>query len=161
MQVGDDLRLEAYRTAIQTRNLEITLFWQRSNYFLVLSMAVAAGFFSLRDATFALPLACLGLLVALLWIAINLGGKFWQARWEHRVRLAERTLDPNMALFDAPWETVQQDVRESFTFRRRGPLHRVYSRLVMLKPSVSFMMTVLSGVFAAFWILALILVVLR
>jgi hypothetical protein len=38
--------LEAYRVARDTRNFEIKLFWKRSNYFLVLSTATAAGFFS-------------------------------------------------------------------------------------------------------------------
>jgi hypothetical protein len=44
---NDQIDLEAYRVAKEARNLEITLFWQRSNYFLVLSTAIAAGFFSL------------------------------------------------------------------------------------------------------------------
>ena len=86
---NDQIDLEAYRVAKEARNLEITLFWQRSNYFLVLSTAIAAGFFSLHDAKYALPLAIFGLVVGLLWIAVNLGSKFWQSRWEHRLRLAE------------------------------------------------------------------------
>ncbi len=86
---NDQIDLEAYRVAKEARNLEIMLFWQRSNYFLVLSTAVAVGFFSLRDAKYALPLAIFGLVVGLLWIAVNLGSKFWQSRWEHRLRLTE------------------------------------------------------------------------
>jgi hypothetical protein len=144
--------LEAYRVAKETRNLEITLFWQRSNYFLVLSTAIAAGFFSLRDARYTLPLATFGLVVGLLWIAVNLGSKFWQSRWEHRLRLTEEHLRPNMNLFSASWETVQEDVRQSIRFRRRGPIHRFYSRMVLLKPSVSFMMTLLSLAFVCLWI---------
>jgi len=89
---NDQIDLEAYRVAKEARNLEITLFWQRSNYFLVLSTAIAAGFFSLRDAKYALPLAIFGLVVGLLWIAVNLGSEFWQSRWEHRLRLAEEQL---------------------------------------------------------------------
>lgn len=42
---GFAIRMEAYRVAKETRSLEINLFWQRSNYFLVLSTAIAAGFF--------------------------------------------------------------------------------------------------------------------
>lgn len=60
----DDLNLEAYRTAIQARNLEIGLFWQRSNYFLVLNTAIAVGFFSLEDDVFALLFGAMGLVVA-------------------------------------------------------------------------------------------------
>ena len=46
-----DLELEAYRTALATRNFEISLFWQRSNYFLVLSTAIAVGFFARGEVT--------------------------------------------------------------------------------------------------------------
>src|SRR5207248_3234570 len=42
-----DLSLvDAYKIALETRNLEINLFWQRSNYFLVLNTAIAVGFFA-------------------------------------------------------------------------------------------------------------------
>jgi len=143
--------LEAYRVARETRNLEIHLFWQRSNYFLVLSTAIAAGFFSLRDGRYALPLAGMGTFVGCLWIAVNLGSKFWQSRWEHRLRLVEEQLRPNMNLFSASWNTVQDDVKQSFTFRKRGIIHRLYVRLVLLKPSVSLVMTLLSVGFTAFW----------
>jgi hypothetical protein len=153
----DQLDIEAYHAAKEARNLEITLFWQRSNYFLVLSTAIAVGFFSLRDGRYALSLAVFGIVVGLLWIAVNLGGKFWQSRWEHRLRLAEETLRPNMDLFSASWKTVQDDVRKSFEFRRRGPIHRMYSRFVLLKPSVSLMMTILSLSFVGFWIAMLII----
>ncbi|MGO9112846.1 MAG: hypothetical protein ACLP9L_26740 [Thermoguttaceae bacterium] len=151
------LDLEAYHVAKDARNMEIGLFWQRSNYFLVLSTAIAFGFFSLRDVKYALPLAMFGLVVALLWIAVNLGSKFWQNRWEYRLRLAEERLGPDMNLFSASWETVQEDVRQSFKFRQRGVVHRAYTRLVLLKPSVSFMMTALSLVFVGFWIFLLIM----
>ena len=153
----DQLDLEAYRVAKETRNLEITLFWQRSNYFLVLSTALAVGFFSLQDVKYDLLLAIFGLVVGVLWVLVNLGGKFWQSRWEHRLRLAEERLRPNMDLFSASWKTVQDDVRQSFEFRRRGAIHRIYSRLVLLKPSVSFMMTFLSLVCVIFWIAILII----
>ena len=148
----DQIDLEAFRVAKEARNLEIGLFWQRSNYFLVLSTAIAAGFFSLKDPKYAIPLALLGLVVGVLWFAANLGSKFWQSRWEYRLRLAEERLRPNLDLFSASWDRVQDDVRQSFEFRRRGIIHRAYTRLVLLKPSVSLMMTVLSLVFMAFWV---------
>jgi hypothetical protein len=155
----DQIVLEAYRVAKEARNLEITLFWQRSNYFLVLSTAIAAGFFSLRDPKYALPLAIFGLAVAFLWVAVNLGSKFWQSRWENRLRVTEEQLRPGMDLFSASWHTVQEDVRQSFGFRRRGVIHRIYTRLVLLKPSVSFMMTLLSLAFVGFWITMFVVIV--
>jgi hypothetical protein len=147
----DPIDLEAYRVAKATRDLEINLFWQRSNYFLGLSAGIAAAFFSLKDSTYPLPLAIFGLFVALLWVAINLGSKFWQSRWEHRLRITEENLRPGMNLFSASWETVQEDVRQSFEFRKRGPIYSVYARLVLLKPSVTFVMTFLSLLFVLFW----------
>jgi len=39
---------DLYKTLLDTRNLEINLFWQRSNYFLVLNTGIAFGFFNLK-----------------------------------------------------------------------------------------------------------------
>jgi len=128
----DQIDLEAYRAAKEARNLEISLFWQRSNYFLVLSTATAAGFFSLRDDKYALPLAIFGLLVGVLWVLVNLNSKFWQSRWEYRLRLAEEQLRPGMNLFSAEWKTVQDDVKKSLQFRTRGRVHRFYQLWVAL-----------------------------
>jgi hypothetical protein len=157
----DPIDLEAFRVDKECPNLEIGLFWQRSNYFLVLSTAIAAGFFSLKEPTYALPLSLFGFVVGVLWFAANLGSKFWQSRWEHRLRLAEEKLRPNLNLFSASWETVQDDVRRSFESRRRGVVHRGYTRLVLLKPSVSLMMTILSVVFVAFWIVLIVMAATR
>ncbi len=144
--------LEAFRAAKEARNFEISLFWQRSNYFLVLSTAIAAGFFSLREAKYALPLAVFGLFVGLLWVAVNLGSKFWHSRWEYRLRIAEEKLSADMKLFSASWESMEDDVRQSFTVRKRGPARRIYERLVLRFPSVNFMMTLLSVLFVLFWV---------
>jgi hypothetical protein len=146
------IRIEAYRVAREARNLEINLFWQRSNYFLVLSSATAAGFFSLKDGKYAVPLALFGVVVAILWVAVNLGSKFWQSRWEHRLQIAENQLQPHMNLFSADWETVKKDVHQSFQFRSHGMVYRLYARMVMMKPSVSFTMTLLSVAFLGLWI---------
>lgn len=155
----EQIDLEAYRVAKETRNMEIMLFWQRSNYFLVLSTAIAVGFFSPKSGKYAVPVAVLGFVVGCLWFAVNLGSKFWQSRWEHRLRLVEEHLRPNLNLFSASWETVQDDVRKSFRFRRRGPLHRFYAHLVFLKPSVTLIMTILSLAFAVFWVAILFLAI--
>ena len=37
-----------FKIALETRNFEILLYWQRSNYFLVLNTALAVGFFSVN-----------------------------------------------------------------------------------------------------------------
>jgi hypothetical protein len=157
---GQDLtlRLEAYRTAVQTRSLEINLFWQRSNYFLVLNTATAAGFFPLRgDPRFSPFLACFGLLVAVLWVLTNLGSKFWQVSWEQRARLTEKELALGVRLFSEEWEKIGSGVEAAFAERERAWPHRLYETAVMWKPSVSLVMTLLSVLFTLFWLGALIL----
>lgn len=155
----DLINLEAYKAARETRNLEISLFWQRSNYFLVLSTAIAAGFFSLKEPRYGLPLAVFGALVGVLWILVNLGSKFWQSRWEHRLRIVEEQLRPKMDLFSASWETIQDDVNSSLNSRKRGMLHDAYCWLVLLKPSVTMMMTLLSVFFVGFWLWVIVLTI--
>ena len=56
-----------------------------------------------------------------------------------------------MDLFSASWETIQEDVQQGLKSRKRGLIHRGYSRLVLLKPSVTLMMTLLSALFVGFW----------
>ncbi|HEY4679149.1 MAG TPA: hypothetical protein VIJ01_18425 [Candidatus Angelobacter sp.] len=50
MSTGETQRVwDAYKVLIDTRNLEINLFWQRSNYFLVLNTGLAIGFFNIKE----------------------------------------------------------------------------------------------------------------
>lgn len=65
---------ELYKIAIQTRNLEIGMFWQRSNYFMVLNTAIAIGFFTQKGGSYGFLLAALGAIVSVLWFFVNLGG---------------------------------------------------------------------------------------
>jgi len=116
------LKLELYKMAAQTRNMEIALFWQRSNYFLVINTAIAAGFFTLENQRSAILFSIMGIFVALLWVEVNLGSKFWQLRWERRLAMPEDDLGPGIDLFSASWETVREDVTYSFGFRKGGPI---------------------------------------
>ena len=58
---------DLYKNVLDTRNFEISFFWQRSNYFLVLNSALALGFFGLKTRSYEPWLAGFGLLVSLLW----------------------------------------------------------------------------------------------
>jgi hypothetical protein len=153
----DEVKLETYRVALQARNLEINLFWQRSNYFLVLNTAIAIGFFSRsKHDIYELMLSLVGALVAFLWIRVNLGSKFWQARWERRLHISEETWHQGLDLFSASPETIKADVRDSLGFwpEHNGRLTTFYHRRVLAKPSVTKSMTGLSVIFAAVWIIA-------
>ncbi|ODZ01741.1 RipA family octameric membrane protein [Vibrio parahaemolyticus] len=149
-------RFEAYKIALDTRNLEIGLFWQRSNYFLLLNSALILGYFrgvSDKESLYATLLALLGLFVSHLWYRVNLGSKYWQARWEHRLKLVERNLDKELQFFNTTREITDNDVAESINpTSDKGWLHRVIeSRALKYKPSVSYNMTLLSVTFSTVW----------
>jgi hypothetical protein len=158
----DDSTREMYRTALETRNLEIKLFWQRSNYFLVLNTAIAVGYFT-RDADDfdAFALALIGVVVAYLWLRVNLGSKFWQSRWERRLHIVEEQLESGLELFSADEATIRSDVRESLSYHSDRDwltmqLTRLHNWGVMRKPSVSKSMTALSALFVLVWTAAMI-----
>jgi hypothetical protein len=157
----------AYRTALETRNMEIGLFWQRSALLLAVNTAVAVGFFALDDRdTFLVVLLCLiGAVVSVLWLLVNLGSKYWQSRWEERLHRIEGRLresegvldDEDLKLFSAKWDAIDADVQASLDDTRGGKnllsrgLRRLYHRGVKKKFSVSAMMTLLSAFFAVVW----------
>ncbi len=148
---GKDL----YRIALDTRNLEITMFWQRCNYFLVLNSALALGFFNLKVSAYAVLLAGTGLITSILWFAVSLGSKFWQARWEYRLSEIEKHVAPGIEFFATDRATVKRDVEESLRSSGHSWPQRCLDRLVLEKPSVSFMMMLLSLVFIAAWATAI------
>lgn len=150
---------DAYKFAYDTRNFEISLFWQRSNYFLVLNSGLALGFFNLEKQKYALLLAGFGLFVSILWFCVNLGSKYWQSRWEHRLALFEKEIAPSLDFFAADPRTIQNDVKESLESGRgnKGYFRRWLDKLILKKPSVSYCMTLLSLSFCVGWVLLFIM----
>lgn len=147
-----------YKIAWETRNFEIRLFWQRSNYFLVLNTAIAIGFFKLiTDRSFySCFLAIIGLLVSYLWFRINLGSKFWQCRWEERLRITEDKLEDNIEFFAANNDVIKRDVEKSLERAKHGRIRGIIDGWVLSKPSVSFTMKLLSMLFILVWFIAII-----
>ena len=145
-----------YRTVLDTRNLEVNLFWQRSNYFLALNSGLVVGAF-VSKAPYGFVLAVLGLISSVLWYFVNLGSKFWQSRWEHRLQMVERKIAPGLNLFGADEEIVYDDVRESLKFFKHNWLQRIFDWQVLWKPSVSLCMTLLSFIFIIAWLVLLLL----
>jgi hypothetical protein len=141
-----------FKVALETRNFEISMFWQRSNYFLVLNSALAVGFFSQQSKVYAPILALLGMFASLLWIGVNLGGKYWQSRWEHELVVRERQLYPDDPLFGASPLQRDQYVSVSLSWNNHGILRRWWDKRVLAKPSVSASMTYLSACFLLAWI---------
>lgn len=88
-----DLRKEAFRIAFDSMNREISLFWTRSSYFVLLSTAILAGLlFNLGKPIVAIPLTALGFWVSIVWFSVNIGSRFWVLRWEKKLRSTEKDL---------------------------------------------------------------------
>lgn len=142
---------DLYRILLDTRNLEIKLFWQRSNYFLMLNSGAALGFFSIQDEKFRLIFAVMGLLAALLWFLVCLGAKFWQTRWEQRLLEFEKEHMPGLDFFGADAERITSDAKKGFAFHKLSWIQRLIYRLSLHKPSVSYSMIRLSLLFIIGW----------
>jgi hypothetical protein len=151
---------DLHATLVSTRNLEIGLFWQRANYFLVLNTGLALGFFNLKNTRYSILFAVVGICASLLWWRVCLGGKYWQTRWEQRLMDFEASHFQDLAFFSADVDRLNQDVERGLGFRDSGwPKSWVYRRISRTKPSVSFSMIVLASLFLAAWgFLALILI---
>lgn len=144
---------DLYKTLQDTRNLEINLFWQRSNYFLVLNTGIAFGFFNLENRQFSFIFAILGLLASILWFWVCLGGKFWQTRWEQRLLEFEREHLPGLDFFGASPDRIRADVEKGIAFHKHGWRQRLIYRLALnKKPSVSFSMIQLAALFVVGWL---------
>jgi hypothetical protein len=150
--------VDEYKVALDTRNFEIHLFWQRSNYFLVLNTAIGTGFFAVRTHSekSALLLGGLGATASLLWVLVNLGSRYWHLRWEQQVEDVEQRLDPAFRKFflasRAELDAVVARSLQSHKWYR--PDRALWNWAVLRRPSVSYMMTLLSCAFVAFWLAA-------
>jgi len=147
---------ELYKMAVSTRQFEIQMFWQRSNYFMILNTAIAVGFFSLKTESYAPFLAGLGIAVSMFWYLVNLGGKYWQSRWEEAAWRFESECAPEAKLFAATKNEVKQEVVSSLVKGEHKGFQKWLDKQILKKPSVSYQMTFLSFFFVLFWITVLI-----
>ncbi len=97
--------VEAYKIAIDTRNFEIRLFWQRSLFFAGFVSVIFFGYSDAGTETIQkLILSSLGFLLSLAWSLANRGSKYWYESWETKINKIEEELD--FKLFDS-WEKPQ------------------------------------------------------
>lgn len=77
--------------SVQTRDIEIELFWKRSLFFWGFIAAAFTGYAALRQANsdLALVIACFGMVCAFAWALLNRGSKYWQESWETKVERYE------------------------------------------------------------------------
>lgn len=152
---------EIYKHALDTRNMEIDLFWKRCNYFLVLNSGLALAYFNVTQEGLQIPAAILGVIVSALWLQVALGSKFWQERWEDCLRSVEEELQLKgqfasaQALFSADSVDVKRLVKESLDRGRHTGLYGLLDMLIVAKPSVTSAMMYLVLSFLTSWILLL------
>ena len=86
-----DFLYQQYKIAIETRKLEIELFWKRSLFF---AGFIAAAFIAYThvEPNQKLPLAIIGILVSYCWMLANKGSKYWFESWEVKVNALEECL---------------------------------------------------------------------
>ena len=162
-KITEEERLDAYKTALATRNFEIGLFWQRSNYFLVLNTAIATGFFVIDAKAYTVLLGVFGIVVSWLWLLVNFGSKFWQSRWEQQLEIEEDGLTQFDGFFGQSGDKMREIVGASLDRSHRKWRYDRWGWYwaVKKRPSVSLMMTYLSVAFLVFWIAALVIAIVR
>ena len=105
-------------------------------------------------APFALTCAVfLGVVSSVLWTAVCLGGRFWQTWWEQRLYDFERDNLPGLDFFSADTLRIRYDVKQGLSFHRLVRDERFVYAAVMRKPSVSYAMIILAGLFTLSWII--------
>ncbi len=80
-----------FDVAIQTRNFEIGLFWQRSLFFWGFIAAAFVAIAALKDEqpTLSLLVSGFAIVCSLAWTLANRGSKYWQEQWESKIESVE------------------------------------------------------------------------
>jgi hypothetical protein len=144
---------DIFQAVLDTRNLEITLFWQRSNYFLALNSALAVGYFAKEPTALTSLIAVLGITSSILWYRVVLGSKYWQSRWEDKLFEIESRLAPTLGAFASRRVNWDEAVSRSLHQAAHTGFQAWLDSQIMKKPSVTLCMTVLSMTFLAGWAL--------
>lgn len=136
--------------ALRNREFEIQLFWQRSNYFLVLITALAVGFFSIESSGYKVALSLFGFLASRLWYNTNLGSRFWQVFWEHEVELLAPEF--NIKSFQKRTSDIRRELKQAQSHSDKEFFWRKWiDAAVYHKPSVTMNMIYLSIWAMIFW----------
>lgn len=136
--------------ALKNREFEIQLFWQRSNYFLVLITALGAGVIASRDSLIGLFICFFGVCAAALWFRTNLGSRYWQTFWEAEVeRIAP---SHQLKSFQLDHDEIDAIVAAATRSAKGKPLRAWVDKEVLKKPSVTYHMILLSLVALLFWV---------
>jgi hypothetical protein len=125
---------DLHHVLIDTRNLEVNLLWQRTNYFLALNSAIVLAFFDVKGSLYVRTLALIALLSSVLWLsrqqilAVLLAGRLGEFE-EHQIL-------PRLDFFSAGQQRKKELVEKGLAAEDLGLLPRyLYNSLA--KPSRS------------------------
>ena len=157
-----DVSDEELRIALENRAFEIQLFWQRSNYFLVLMTALGIGVFTIKDPQYAFMIAVFAAVTSWYWYQTNLGSKFWQESWE--VEVVELAQRKGIESFKRSTADIRQQVKKSLDDSRQPVgnegfiqwagrwVRKWIDKQIVKKPSVSHYMILLSLTSMLLWL---------
>jgi hypothetical protein len=141
------------KIALDNRAFEIQLFWQRSNYFLVLMTALGVATFSVRDLLFSPLVSMFATAASYFWFRTNAGSKFWQESWE--VEVVSLAKEQGIRSFERPTDEVIDQVKRSLAGDgqrdSRSLLRRWVDTRIMQKYSVTYNMILLSMFATLVW----------
>lgn len=92
----EDKTIELYKIAIDTRNLEIKLFWQRNLFFAAFISFIFLGYEKLEDCSLKLMASNLGFLLSFAWVLVSRANKYWYETWETNIEDLEEKLNINL-----------------------------------------------------------------
>lgn len=83
---------EAFDKSVNTRALEIELFWKRSLFFWGFIASAFIGYAALRKvgSDLSIVIGCFGMVCSAAWSLVNRGSKYWQENWEQKVEKIEQ-----------------------------------------------------------------------
>lgn len=143
------------KIALDNRMFEIQMFWQRSNYFLVLITALGVGVFTIKSDGMALLIAVFAVFSSYYWYKTNLGSKFWQESWE--VEVISLAASEQIASFNRSSSDIVDQVKVSlqsgWSIGGKNKIHRYIDRKIAEKPSVSYYMIMLSLTSTVLWVI--------
>lgn len=148
----DEKLSKELKIALDNRAFEIQLFWQRSNYFLVLMSALGVAAFAIEEPIFSLMVSLLAVIASFLWFRTNQGSKFWQERWEIEVKSLSKEI--GIRSFGRSISDIKVQVAQSLY---PGGVIKVNSfrtwilKGVLEKPSVTYHMIILSFASTVVW----------
>lgn len=139
------------KVALDNRAFEIQLFWQRSNYFLVLMTALGVATFSIEDKFFSVVIASFATASSYFWFRTNLGSKFWQESWE--IEVVALAKEQKIRSFERSTNEVIKQVNDSLeSSEDRSFIRKWIDKKIVKKYSVTFNMILLSLFSTFLWL---------